>query len=90
MTQKNDKEFAKYIHPLLVSAFGPDKGIKNDGYGMTVYGSLPGALTEAYFITNTTAACDFLKYLTNKTDPTTRVQKEARAMYNGILAYFSR
>ncbi len=90
VTQKNDKEFAKYIHPSLVSAFGPDRGIKNDGYGMTVYGSLPGILTEAYFITNTSAACDFLKYLANKTDPTTRVQREAQAMYNGLLAYFSR
>lgn len=90
VTQKNDKEFAAYIHPLLVGAFGPDKGIKSDGYGMTVYGSLPGVLTEAYFITNTKAACDFLKYLADKTDPTTRVQKEAQAMFNGLSAYFSR
>ena len=88
VTQKNDKDFAKYIHPLLVSAFGPDKGIKNDGYGMTVYGSLPGVLTEAYFITNTNAACDFLNYRAGM--PDTRVQKEAQAMYNGLLAYFSR
>ncbi|MDP3769499.1 MAG: N-acetylmuramoyl-L-alanine amidase [Candidatus Sungbacteria bacterium] len=88
VTQKNDKDFAKFIHPLLVSAFGPDKGIKNDGYGMTVYGSLPGVLTEAYFITNTNAACDFLNYKAGVSH--TRVQKEAQAMYNGLLAYFSR
>ncbi len=88
VTQKNDKDFAKYIHPLLVSAFGPDKGIKNDGYGMTVYGSLPGILTESYFITNTNAACDFLNYQADASD--TRVQKEAQALYNGLLAYFSR
>jgi len=94
VTQKNDKDFAKYIHPLLVLAFGPDKGIKNDGYGMTVYGSLPGILTESYFITNTTAACDFLNYQADiqagVSISGTRVQKEAQAMYNGLLAYFSR
>ena len=89
VTQKNDKEFAQYIHPSLVSALGlPDKGVKNDGYGMTVYGNLPGILTESYFITNTAAACDFLSYQTGATD--TRVQKEAEAMYDGLIAYFSR
>ena len=94
VTQKNDKDFAKYIHPLLVSAFGPDKGIKNDGYGMTVYGSLPGVLTEAYFITNTNAACDFISYQKKIVAGTsiagTRVYREAQAMYDGLLTYFSR
>src|SRR3989338_3329493 len=43
VTQKNDKIFAGYIHPNIVNALElPDKGIKNDGYGITVYGSLPG------------------------------------------------
>lgn len=83
VTQKNDKIFASYIHPAIVSALGlTDKGIKNDGYGMTVYGSLPGVLTESYFITNTDAACDFLG---NKV----RVHAEAQAMYDGLVAYFS-
>lgn len=90
VTQKNDKDFAAYIHPRLASAFGPDKGIKSDGYGMTVYGSLPGVLTEPYFITNTNASCDFLKYLSDPTDPSTRVQKEAQAMFSGLSAYFLR
>ena len=94
VTQKNDKEFAKYIHPALASAFGPDRGIKNDGYGMTVYGSLPGILTETYFITNTVAACDFLNYQSYKKSGAnvtgTRVYREAQAMYNGLLGYFSR
>jgi len=84
VTQKNDKEFAKHIHPALVAALGlPDRGIKNDGYGMTVYGSLPGILTEAYFITNTAAACDFL-------GPRLRITAEAQALYDGLTAYFSR
>ena len=90
VTQRNDKIFARYIHPAIASALKlRDKGIKNDGYGMTVYGSLPGVLTEAYFITNTEAACDFLKYRDNGAT-NTRVQKEAQAMYDGLYSYFSR
>jgi N-acetylmuramoyl-L-alanine amidase len=88
VTQKNDRDLAKPIHSALVSALGlSDKGIKNDGYGMTVYGSLPGVLTESYFITNTDAACDFIDYLNEATN--TRIDKEAQAMYNGLLEYFS-
>jgi len=88
VTQRNDKIFAGYIHPKLVDALQlPNKGIKNDGYGMTVYGSLPGVLTESYFITNTDAACDFIDYQNGVTN--TRVQKEAQAMYDGLVAYFS-
>ena len=88
VTQKNDKVFASYIHPAIVNALGLlNKGIKNDGYGMTVYGSLPGVLSEAYFVTSKSGACDFVNYQNGATN--TRVQKEAQAMYNGLLAYFS-
>lgn len=88
VTQKNDKVFASYIHPALVTALGlPDKEIKNDGYGMTVYGSLPGVLTEAYFVTDTDGACDFLNYQNGAAN--TRVEKEAQAMFDGLYAYFS-
>ena len=88
VTQKNDKVFASYIHPALVSKLGlPDKGIKSDGYGMTVYGSLPGVLTESYFVTDTDGACDFVDYRNGVTN--TRVHKEAQAMYEGLLGYFS-
>lgn len=89
VTQKNDRDLAKKIHPNLVSALQiADKGIKNDGYGMTVYGSLPGVLTESYFITNPKNACDFLAYK-NGTTTKTLVEKEAEAMYNGLLEYFA-
>ncbi len=84
VTQKNDKEFASYIHPKIVFALDLiDKGIKNDGYGMTVYGSLPGVLTESFFITKESEACDFL-------NGQAHVQAEAQAMYDGLVAYFSR
>jgi|SRR3989344_3706698 len=83
VTQKNDKIFASFIHPEIVTALQLyDKGIKNDGYGMTVYGSLPGVLTESFFITNESEACDFL-------ENQARIQAEAQAMYNGLVAYFS-
>lgn len=83
VTQKNDKELARPVHAALLSALGlDDKGIKNDGYGMTVYGSLPGVLTEAYFITNEQAACDFL-------GSRSRVEAEAQAMHDGLMEYFT-
>ncbi|MDO8515830.1 MAG: N-acetylmuramoyl-L-alanine amidase [bacterium] len=88
ITQKNDKELALPIQSALVAALGiPNKGIKNDGYGMTVYGRLPGVLTEAYFITDTDEACDFLgiKSIGSKT----RIETEAEAMYTGLVQYFS-
>lgn len=88
VTQKNDREFAKVLHPILADALGVgDRGIKNDGYGMTVYGSLPGILTESYFITNTDAACDFLDYEAGEAG--TRVHTEAQALFEGLVEYFS-
>ena len=82
VTQKNDKELALPIQSALAAALGlPDRGIKSDGYGMTVYGSLPGVLTEAYFITDTDEACDFL-------GARARVSAEARAMFDGLATYF--
>ncbi|MEK7614020.1 MAG: N-acetylmuramoyl-L-alanine amidase [Patescibacteria group bacterium] len=83
VTQKNDKLFASFIHPKIVFVLGlVDKGIKNDGYGMTVYGSLPGVLTESFFITNESEACNFL------VGDQSHVHAEAQAMYDGLVAYF--
>lgn len=88
VTQKNDKEFAAFIHPSLVSVLGfTDRGIKNDGYGMTVYGSLPGILTESWFITNSDRACDAQKYFDGESN--TIVHKEANALFAGLAGYFS-
>jgi len=82
VTQNNDKALAQPIHSALVEALGlPDKGIKHDGYGITVYGGIPGVLTESYFITNTAAACDFL-------GAQARVSDEAGALYDGLVTYF--
>lgn len=87
VTQKNDKDLANAIYPIMVNALGGiGKGIKSDGYGMTVYGSLPGVLTESYFITNTNRACEFLNRATLETDI---VELEARALFDGLEAYFT-
>ncbi len=89
VTQKNDKDLAKVLHPAIVRLIGiDDRGIKNDGYGMTVYGSIPGVLTESYFITNQTAACDFINYRDNLSLDT-RIHREARGMFEGLLMYFN-
>lgn len=84
ITQNSDKKLANPIHKALVAVLGlTDAGIKNGGYGMTVYGSIPSILTEAYFITDTDEACDFL------TVEQSRVQQEVGAFYNGLNTYFS-
>ena len=84
ITQNSDKKLANPIHKALVAVLGlPDHGIKHDGYGMTVYGSIPSILTEAYFITDTDEACDFL------TTEQARVQQEVGAFYDGLNTYFS-
>ncbi len=88
VTQRNDVVFAGFVHPQIVSALGlQDEGIKNDGYGITVYGSLPGILSEAYSVASSAAACDYIDYINGATS--TRVQKEAQAMYDGLVAYFT-
>jgi len=84
ITQNSDKKLANPIHKALVDILRlPDKGIKHSGYGMTVYGSFPSILTEAYFITDTNEACDFL------TSEQLRVSQEVEGFYNGLSTYFS-
>lgn len=84
VTQNRDKKLASPVHQALVTALGLyDAGIKNNGYGMTVYGSIPSILTESYFITNTDEACDFL------TTEQTKVWQEVGAFYDGLNTYFS-
>ncbi|MFH1462167.1 MAG: N-acetylmuramoyl-L-alanine amidase [bacterium] len=79
---KFDKPLALFVHPALVKALGlPDYGITNSGFGMTVFGDHPAVLTEAYFITNTEAACDYL-------ESQERVQAEVQGLNKGILDYF--
>lgn len=83
ITQGSDKKLATPVHDALVEALElDDRGIKHDGFGITVYGNIPGVLTESYFITYTAAACDFLA-------DRDLVEIEAQAMYDGLSTYFA-
>jgi len=84
ITQNSDKKLANPIHKALVAVLGlPDAGINHGGYGMTVFGSIPSILTEAYFITDADEACDFLAA------EQSRVRQEVGAFYDGLNTYFS-
>jgi len=81
VTQKKDKALGIALHDTLQALTGDGRGVKNDGYGMTVHGGLVSALTESYFITNDTEA---ELYLFGD-----RVGEEAALMLEGIENYFA-
>lgn len=94
--ERGDKPLAIALHDALFSSLGlPDEGYDNGGYGITVYGRLVSALTEAYYITNDWEANQYLAG-TPFVTPTSytvltgpRVDQEAQALYEGISKYFS-
>ena len=52
-TEKQDVPLATALHDALIAELGlPDEGYVFGGYGMTVFGHLVSALTEAYYTTN--------------------------------------
>jgi N-acetylmuramoyl-L-alanine amidase len=86
--EKQDLPLANAVHDALWS--GPshpasfvDEGLGHGGYGITVYGKLVSVLSEAYYITNTWEA---EQYIAGTGD---RIEEEATALYDGLLAYFS-
>jgi len=111
--EKQDKPLAIALHDALWDSFSTisnpnnnpnyiDEGLDNGGYGMTVFGHLVSALTEAYYITNdgeaeqylggaTTTISDYdlsstCNYSVKIGD---RVNQEADALYQGLYNYFS-
>ena len=79
--EKQDKPLAFALHDSLIKGLGlPDLGYENGGYGITVYGHMISALTEAYFLTNNDEARAYL-YGTRKDD-------EAQTIFDGIGSYF--
>ncbi|MEK7195125.1 MAG: N-acetylmuramoyl-L-alanine amidase [Patescibacteria group bacterium] len=79
--EKKDVSLARALHDSLISRLGlDDEGYLHGGYGMTVYGNLVSALTEAYYITNDQEAEIYLAG--------TRTPQEVEALYGGILKYF--
>ena len=80
--EKKDVPLARALHDALIAGLGlNDEGYLHGGYGMTVYGNLVSALTEAYYITNDTEAQLYLAG--------TRAPQEVDALYNGLVKYFS-
>lgn len=81
---------------------GINEGLDHGGYGMTVYGHLVSAITEAYYITNTEEAN---LYLSGTLMPVSeydtgsacsyqvrfgnRTDEEAAALSNGLFNYFN-
>ncbi len=77
-----DMLLASYVHSQLVDALAlPNSEIQYEEFGMTSIGSVPAILTEATFITNDVEACNFLR-------SQSRITAEARALFEGIIAYF--
>ncbi len=94
--EKQDKPLATALHDALTSALGLlDEGYDNGGYGITVYGHLVSALTEAYYITNDWEATQYLSGTSTQVceDKSVliggRINQEAVALYQGLFNYFS-
>lgn len=80
--EKQDIPLATALHDALILELGLlDEGYEHGGYGMTVYGHLVSALTEAYYITNDGEAELYLNG--------DRVGQEAQALHQGLIDYFS-
>ena len=80
--EKKDIPLARALHDALITGLGlNDEGYLHGGYGMTVYGNLVSALTEAYYITNNDEARAWLAG--------TRTPQEVDALYNGLVNYFA-
>lgn len=94
--EKQDKPLAVALHDALRASLNlPDEGYDNGGYGITVYGHLVSALTEAYYISNNNEAVAYLAgspfvtpngYTVLIGD---RVNQEAQAQFDAISAYFA-
>jgi len=100
--ERQDKPLAQALLDVLVPLTGNNEGLDNGGYGITVYGHLVSALTEAYYITNTIEAN---YYLSGTSMPISsydtssacsyevrfgdRINQEADALYLGLVNYFN-
>ena len=93
--EKQDIPLANALLEALAPLTENNEGLDHGGYGMTVYGHLVSALTEAYYITNDWEAQQYLNGTsTHVCDSKSirigeRVNQEADALYQGLLNYFS-
>ncbi len=101
VTQKKDVALGQALHDRLVELTLDGHGVSHDGFGMTVYGGLVSALTEAYFITNHSKAdavwpalCTYKWYSDDGCPPpgassATIIQFEADLLVDGIIDYLN-
>lgn len=93
--ERQDKPLATALHDALVPLTGKDEGYDNGGYGITVYGHLVSALTEAYYISNNDEVAAYLAGSSFVTPSGytvligDRVNQEAQALFDGISRYFA-
>lgn len=97
--EKQDVPLAKALLEALAPLSGVNEGLERGGYGMTVYDHLVSALTEAYYITNSDEAYNYLTGTStvfcqnNGQDYPVfigeRVNQEAQALYDGLVNYFN-
>lgn len=82
-TDANDQRLAAPLQQALVAGLQTaDRGIKHSpGFVLTKYPAMPSVITEASFVTQDAEAHAF-RHLD-------RVQQEAEALHQGILAYYS-
>lgn len=92
--ERQDLPLARAVHDALAgglsyppspcSPYGwTDEGLRNGGYGITVYGHLVSILTEAWYLTNDCEA----QYYQRHARP--RIDDEVKAIYSGLVSYFS-
>ena len=78
--EKQDKPLAQALLNSLVAKLGTQNlGLENGGFGITVYGHLVSALTEAYYLTNDSEAQQYMFG--------TRKEDEAQATFDGLASY---
>ncbi|OHA09122.1 MAG: hypothetical protein A3B37_01095 [Candidatus Sungbacteria bacterium RIFCSPLOWO2_01_FULL_59_16] len=93
--ERQDKPLATALHDALLPLTNKDEGYDNGGYGITVYGHLVSALTEAYYISNDWEAQQYLlgtPFVTPSGYTVLigdRVNQEAQAEFDAISAYFT-
>lgn len=102
--EKQDIPLATALHNSLIAGLKlPDEKYLSGGYGMTVYGHLVSALTEAYYITNDCEAELYLYSIGDSriTDATglspscsgytlgNRINQEADIQVAGLTNYFA-
>jgi len=95
ITQKKDKKLGQALLDALIPLTNNNEGLHQTGMGMTVFGGLVSALTEAYYITNDGEAEQYLDGTSTEVCSGypvligNRINQETDALYQGLFDYFN-